>query len=259
MRRHNLLLIFSVLGGLVLLFIIAPLAGMFMKGSGMAFSNTIHEKEVLESIRLTIVISLVTTSIFAVFGVPLAYLLARYSFPLKNLVLAIIDLPVVIPHTAAGIAILGFISRDTIPGRISSYFGIDFVGNPAGIGLAMAFVSVPFLVNAARDGFISVPVRLEKAALSLGAGHFTVFRTISLPLAWRSIMTGFVMMFARGLSEFGAVVIIAYHPMITPVLIYERFGTFGLKYAQPVAVLFVLVSLSFFVLLRIISTRKRNA
>ncbi|MCK4288144.1 MAG: hypothetical protein KAW86_02975, partial [Bacteroidales bacterium] len=82
---------------------------------------------------------------------------------------------------------------------------------------------------------------------------------ISLPLAWRNILSGLIMMFARGMSEFGAVVIIAYHPMITPVLIFERFGAFGLKYAQPVAVIFITVSLVVFVILRLLSRERKNA
>ncbi|KAB2868344.1 MAG: hypothetical protein F9K37_10480 [Bacteroidales bacterium] len=87
-----------------------------------------------------------------------------------------------------------------------------------------------------------------------------VFFTISLPLAWRSIVSGLVMMFARGMSEFGAVVIIAYHPMIAPVLIFERFGTFGLKYAQPAAILFIGVCLSVFIVIRFLSRKgKQNA
>ncbi|MEN8119933.1 MAG: molybdenum ABC transporter permease, partial [Bacteroidota bacterium] len=79
------------------------------------------------------------------------------------------------------------------------------------------------------------------------------FVTISLPLAWRNILSGFIMMFARGMSEFGAVVIVAYNPMITPVLIYEYFGAFGLKYARPVSVIFVSISLLVFILLRSLS------
>jgi molybdate/tungstate transport system permease protein len=85
-----------------------------------------------------------------------------------------------------------------------------------------------------------------------------VFFTISLPLAWKNILSGLIMMFARGLSEFGAVVIVAYHPMITPVLIYERFGAFGLKYARPVSVVFIVVCLVFFVLLRMVATKKKT-
>ena len=124
---------------------------------------------------------------------------------------------------------------------------------------AMAFVSIPFLVNSARDGFLAVPVRLEKAALSLGASPLRVFLTISVPLAWRSILSGSILMWARGMSEFGAVLIIAYHPMITPVLIYERFGAFGLKYARPAAVLFIVVCLVFLAALRFLAGGKNNA
>ncbi|MCF8345076.1 MAG: hypothetical protein K9H13_10625, partial [Bacteroidales bacterium] len=81
---------------------------------------------------------------------------------------------------------------------------------------------------------------------------------ISVPLAWRNILSGLILMFARGMSEFGAVVIIAYHPMIAPVMIYERFGSFGLDYARPVAIIFILVSLLFFIVLRMISKRKAH-
>ncbi len=244
---------------LVLLFIIAPIGGMFISATAPDLFATIKDKEVLNSIRLTLLTSLGATLFMAIGAIPLAYLLARKDFYLKKLVLGIIDLPIVIPHSAAGIALLGFLSRNTIVGKAASMVGLDFVGNPLGIAAAMAFVSVPFLVNAAKDGFLSVPVRLEKTAMSLGASPARVFFTISVPLAGRNIVSGLVMMFARGLSEFGAIVIIAYHPMVTPVLIFERFGSYGLKYAQPVAVIFILVTLIFFILVKYISGGKKNA
>ena len=100
-----------------------------------------------------------------------------------------------------------------------------------------------------------MPVKLEKAALNLGASPIRVFLTISFPLAIRSILSGFVMMWARGLSEFGAVIIVAYHPMITPVLIYDRFTSFGLKYARPVSALFILICLIIFILFRVLINR----
>jgi molybdate/tungstate transport system permease protein len=96
-------------------------------------------------------------------------------------------------------------------------------------------------------------LRLEQAALNLGATPSQVFFTISLPLAWRSILSGLIMMFARGMSEFGAVVIIAYHPMTSSVMLWEWFGAYGLKYARPIAVLVILISLIFFILLRLLS------
>jgi len=250
--------IVMILSSLMLLFILAPLAGMFMHTGGSEFLETIRDKEVHQSIWLTLWISFTATFIFAIGAVPFAWMLARRNFPLKNVVQGIIDLPIVLPHTAAGIALLGFISRDGFLGKVASVFGLNLVNHPSGIALAMAFVSLPFLINAARDGFAAVPERLEKAALNLGASHTKVFFTISLPLAWRSITTGFVMMFARGMSEFGAVVIIAYHPMIAPVLIYERFSSYGLNYARPASVFFILVALLFLIALRLLTLKRKE-
>jgi molybdate/tungstate transport system permease protein len=250
--------IVMILSSLVLLFIIAPLAGMFIHAGSTEFMETIRDKEVHQSIWLTLWVSFAATLIFSFAAVPFAWFLARRKFPARNFVQGIIDLPIVLPHTAAGIALLGFISRDGFMGKTASWFGINLVNHPSGIALAMAFVSLPFLINAARDGFVAVPERLEKAALNLGASQSKVFFSISLPLAWRSITTGFVMMFARGMSEFGAVVIIAYHPMIAPVLIYERFTSYGLNYARPASVFFILVALIFLISLRLLSFRRKE-
>ncbi|MCK9206039.1 MAG: ABC transporter permease [Salinivirgaceae bacterium] len=258
-KNNNIQWLFTFLGGVVLLFLIAPLAGLVFHSSGTEIADTIADKEVTYSIMLTLATSMIATTIFAFFAIPFSYLLARKSFFGKKIVLGIIDLPIVIPHSAAGIALLTVISKQGIIGKAGGLFGLEFPSSSAGIVLAMAFVSLPFLINAARNGFEEVPERLEKAALNLGASPAKVFFSISLPLAWRSIVSGLIMMFARGMSEFGAVVIIAYHPMITPVMIFERFGAFGLKYARPVALIFIAVCLVFFVLLRYLSNPKKDA
>ncbi|MBN1164532.1 MAG: ABC transporter permease [Candidatus Krumholzibacteriota bacterium] len=252
-------LIFPFLGGLILLFIVAPLVGMLLHSSPQELSETARDGAVTASIRLTLLTSMAATVICALAAVPFAYILARKRFPLQQLVNGIIDLPIVIPHSAAGIALLGIISRGTLIGDMAGRAGIEFVGGRAGIMAGMAFVSVPFLINLARDGFAAVPPQLEKAALNLGASPLRVFLTVAVPLAWRSILSGLILMWARGMSEFGAVLVIAYHPMITPVLIYERFGAFGLKYARPVSVLFIAICLIFFLALRVIAQRKIHA
>jgi molybdate/tungstate transport system permease protein len=252
-------LIFILLSGLILLFILGPLLGLFIKSSPGELANVSRDAEVMRSIGLTLWVSMAATILTSLAAIPFSYLLARKQFPMKKLVNGIVDLPIVIPHSAAGIALLGVISRDTVLGQLGSAMGLNFVGAPAGIGIAMAFVSVPFLINAARDGFNSVPLRYEQAAATLGASPAKIFFTISLPLAWRNIVSGLVLMFGRGMSEFGAVVIIAYHPMIAPVMIWDRFSTFGLQYARPVAVLFILVSLAVFILLRILARKKNDA
>ena len=247
------------LGGLVLLFIVAPLAGMFVHTSGSTLMETIGEEEVRNSIFLTLACSFGATLLMAIPAIPFAYFLARKDFPFKRLLLGILDLPVIIPHSAAGIALLGILNRDSLLGGAAETCGLSFVGHPAGIMAAMAFVSIPFLLNAAREGFAAVPERLEKSALTLGAHPARVFFSISLPLARRPILTGFVLMFSRGLSEFGAVMVLAYYPMVTPILIYERFTAFGLKYARGVSAVFILVCLVVFIGLRCLAEGKSRA
>jgi molybdate/tungstate transport system permease protein len=241
----------------MLLFIVAPLLGLFFSTSLPHLFETAKDPQVKGSIALTLGVSALFTLLAAFFALPLAYLMARKEFRGKAFLQGLIDLPIVLPHSAAGIAVLGFIARDSALGRLAEALGLNLVGSPFAIGAAMAFVSVPFLINAARDGFQAVPLRLEQAALSLGASPFRVFRQISLPLARPSVITGLVLMFARGMSEFGAVVIVAYHPMTTPVLIFDRFNSFGLEYAKPVAVLFIILCILVFMALRL-AGRKNN-
>lgn len=252
-------MIFMVMGGCILLFIVGPLVSMILHTGAGEMMEAVADPEVTGSIWLTIWTSMTGAVFFSIFAIPFAYILARREFPFKRLVVAIIDLPIVVPHTAAGIAMLGVLSRNSLLGSTAGNFGIELIGSPIGIMAAMSFVSIPFLINSARDGFVGVPERLEKAALNLGASQFRVFVTISLPLAWRSVLSGIILMWARGLSEFGAVVVVAYHPMITPILIYERFSSFGLKYARPVTVVFLMVCLFVFILLRLMAGGKKNA
>lgn len=249
----------TLCGAFLLLFILAPLLGMALHTTWPELRAAASDAEVLRSIRLTLLVSLTATAAFSLFAIPFAWVLARRTFPGKPLLLALLDLPIVIPHSTAGIALLSVLNRNTVLGTIAERLGISFIGHPIGIALAMAFVSLPFLLNAAREGFAAVPERLEKTALTLGASPARVFRTISVPLARRAIGAGFVMMFARGLSEFGAVIIIAYHPMVTPVLIYERFTAFGLAHARGVALLFLSVSLLVFIALRMLTAGGRHA
>lgn len=249
-------LIFLFLSGVMLLFIVAPLLGLFFSTSLPALFETMKDPQVKGSIGLTLGVSALFTVLAGFFALPLAYVMARKEFRGKAFVQGLIDIPIVLPHSAAGIAVLGFIARDSALGKLAEAFGLNLVGSPFAIGVAMAFVSVPFLINAARDGFQAVPERLEQAARSLGASPFRVFRQISLPLARPSVITGLVLMFARGMSEFGAVVIVAYHPMTTPVLIFDRFNSYGLEYAKPVAVLFIILCIAVFMVLRLLGRKK---
>jgi molybdate/tungstate transport system permease protein len=254
-RRPWFDLLFTLLGSLVLLLVLAPLLGLLLATSPGELSEAAADREVTSSIRLTLLAALAATAACTLTGIPLAYLLARRDFRGKAAINAIIDLPIIIPHSAAGIALLTVVGRNSLLGGLAERLGTGFVGTSLGIAVAMAFVSLPFLVNAAREGFAMVPERLERAARTLGGSPGYVFRTVSLPLAWRSVLSGMIMMWARGISEFGAVVIIAYHPMTTPVLVFQRFNDFGLAYSRSAAVLLVLLCVAIFVLLRWLARR----
>ena len=247
---------FALLGAVILLFIAIPLFKMVFGSDPGILLETFLDPNVTSSIWLTIYAALLATAVGCLLGVPLAYLLARYEFPGKRFLEGLIDLPIVVPHTAAGIALLFVFGRNFLIGGALENIGLRFVDTTAGIVIAMLFVSVPFLIDSAKGGFQQVDVRLERVARTLGASQWQTFRRVSLPLAWRSILSGNIMMWARGISEFGAVIILTYHPMIAPILVYERFQAQGLDYAQPVAVILILVSIFIFITLRAFIYRK---
>jgi len=258
-RVDSFVIVFVVLGSLLLLFVIAPILTTLLGTSVSALWNAVIDPETQAALWLTFSAALWATLLALIGGVPLAYLLARYDFWGKSWVEGVINLPIVIPHTAAGIALLLVFGRQGAAGQLFERVGVGFVDQVPGIVVGMLFVSLPFLVNAARDAFSMIDPELERVAEIDGASRWQAFFYIMLPLAWRGIAAGALMMWGRGISEFGAIVILAYHPKIIPVLIYERFSGFGLSAAQPVAVLLILASLVVFVLVRgLLTSRART-
>ena len=164
------------------------------------------------------------------------------------------------PHTAAGIALLTVYGRQGVVGRLLAPLGITFTETVAGIVLAMVFVSLPFLVDGARESFALVDERYEHVARTLGSSRFGAFARVTFPQAWRGVLAGAVLMWGRGISEFGAVVILAYNPKVISVLTFERFEGFGLSAAQPPAVLIVIVAFVVFLLVRtfLVPRRRRS-
>lgn len=254
-RRWIFHLALALAGSIVVLLVVAPLLGMVVATSLSDLSAAARDRQVLESLRVTLMAAFWATVVSTLGGVPLAWLLARRRFRGRSLLLAVLDLPIVVPHVAAGVALLTVLGRHSLLGRLT---GGGLVGTTVGIAVAMSFVSVPFLLNGARQGFEAIPQRVEQAARTLGASPRQVFFLVALPLAWRSIVTGMTLMWARGISEFGAVVIIAYHPMTTPVLVYQRLNDYGLGYARAAAVLLLIVCVAIFVALRLLSRPPRT-
>ncbi|MBN2336265.1 ABC transporter permease [Candidatus Bathyarchaeota archaeon] len=257
-RRYPLSLFFSVIGSLILLFTVFTLLNMVAKQllfdpAGLVNAGT--DPFVLKSIGLTLYASSLATFLTMIFGTPLAYVLARHDFRGKNLIESIIDVPVIIPHSVAGIALYVLLMSRSPVGQLFAGIGVVFEDHLAGIVAAMLFVSSSLFINAAREGFQSVDPRLERVARTLGASQRQAFFRITLPLAARHLLSGAILSWARGISEFGAVVMIAFYPMIAPVLIYYRFTTTGLRGSQPIAVLLIIICLTVFIALRVYSRR----
>ncbi|XOB63646.1 ABC transporter permease [Campylobacterota bacterium DY0563] len=252
MRSKSFNVTLIVLGFIIVFFLSVPILKMFVGVGSEKLIETIKDGEVLDSIWLTMKVS-AWAMIFVLFtGLPLAYLIARYDFYGRSFIEALVDIPIMIPHTAAGIALLTTFN-DTLLGDFFKFFGIEFVGTEYGIMIAMMFLSAPFLINSAKDGFRKVDVKLEKVARTLGANPISVFFRITIPNAKKDIINGALMMWSRGLGEFGAVVILVYHPMTTPVLIFDRFNSYGLSFSAPVAAVIIAFSVVVFLIVRFIT------
>ncbi|OPY18047.1 MAG: Sulfate transport system permease protein CysT [Syntrophus sp. PtaB.Bin075] len=246
-------------GIMVLVFILLPLVELLTAPSGAMLKETLKDRNVIRSIWLSIYTAMSAAGISFIVGTPLAYVLARSQFRGKHFIESIIDLPIVIPHPVVGIAILSVAGKNHWLGHFMQEIGIRIMGSTTGIITVLTFVGMPFYINALKSGFESISPRLENVSRSLGASMWSTFIRITFPLAWRSVLVGLIMCCARSISEFGAVVVVAYHPMIAPVLIYERYEGYGLQYSQPVAVWLVLVCLSLFLALRVLALPQKKA
>ena len=197
MTSRRFLVAFTVAAGLLVAFVVLPLASTVFSTTPQALRDTLADAEVQASIGLTFWAAALATLLTLLTGLPLAYLLARYRFPFKRLVEGVVDLPVVIPHTAAGIALLMVFGRQGWLGQVFALVGVYFTDRLGGIVVAMMFVSLPYLVNMSREAFGAVDRELEKAALIDGASPWQGFWYVTLPLAWRGVM-------GRGAHDVGA-------------------------------------------------------
>ncbi len=251
MKDIRLTVPFSLLALVLVLFIGAPIANiygvqLFQDFPGLVRAAT--DPAVYRSIWLSVYASGVAAFSAFLFGTPLAYILARKDFPGKTLLARIIDLPMVIPHIAAGIMLYGIFNRSGMVGGLVGEF-LLFEDALPGIVVAMLFVSLPFFVNSAREGFESVNPRLEHVSRTLGQTPWRTFFKVSFPLASSHLLTGVILSWARGISEYAAVAIIAYYPKTAPITIRDRFTAYGLSSSRPATILLVTICLITFILL----------
>ncbi len=257
LRDDPLVLIFSLAGGILVAIILFAVLTIAIPELADPFhlASVAHEAEVLESLLLTFVAGFVAVGILGLFGTPLAYLLARNDFPGKAAVEGLIDIPLILPHTVAGLMVyLLFMSRGLI-GAPFSRAGIFFEDAFPGIVVAMVFVATPYYVDGVREGFGTVPVRLEHVARTLGATRWMVITRIVLPLTTRHILTSALIAWGRAIGEFAAVVMIAYFPMVVSALIYQRFATGGIAESRSVAFIMLILCLVLFIGIRLFTKR----
>jgi molybdate/tungstate transport system permease protein len=191
--------------------------------------------------------------ILMLFGIPLAYVLARADFKGKRIVETIVDIPLMLPHTVAGILVYILFMKRGLLGAPLYTIGFSFEDAYPGIVVAMLFVSSPYFINSAREGFEKVPVHLENVARTLGATRYSAFRHVVLPLSAREIYNGAILAWGRAIGEFAAVIMIAYYPMVISTLIYYRFSTSGIKESSTIAFVMILACFSVFLVLRQLS------
>ena len=249
---------FTVAGGVLVFFIVLPILNLLFTTDPSRIASTARDPTVQAALSITLSAALIATLISIVFGVPLGYVLAREKFAGKALVEGIVDMPVVIPHTIAGIALLFIFGRGGILGApLNAHFNILLSDTYWGIVLAMLFVGLPFIVNHCRDGFLKVDPRIEYVARSLGATYLQAFFRVTIPLTWRALLSGAIMTWARAISEFGSVAIIAYYPKTINTLLFEWYNFFGYTYTKPLSALLLLIALAIFISLRAVATLRR--
>ncbi|HXT14747.1 MAG TPA: ABC transporter permease [Gemmatimonadaceae bacterium] len=243
LARATLSVFVAVLASLFLLFVVGPVAGLVSSGGVRGLSALARDTELRQSLILTALTATTATILGILGGTPVAYLLARRSFTGRAVLAALMDLPLVIPHPVAGIALLLVLGRASPVGSALYAAGLRVAGSPTGIVCAMLFVSAPLYVSAAREAFARVDARYESVARTLGDDAWRAFRRVTLPLSARGLTAAAVVMWARAVSEFGAIVILTYNPKVVSVLSYDRFTSYGLSEALPVAAVLVLFAL----------------
>jgi molybdate/tungstate transport system permease protein len=241
---HRLAVAGSSLGAVVLLTLLAlPIGALIARGGVAGARALVTDPELRASLALTSLTATVATLVTVLLGTPLAWLLARRRSTVTGVVTALLELPLLIPHPVAGIALLLAFGRASGTGRGLAAIGLAVVGSPLGIALAMLFVAAPLYLSAAREAIARVDPRYEQVARTLGDSPSRAAWRITRPLAGHGLLAAAVVMWARAISEFGAIVILTYTPKVASVLSYDRFTANGLDAALPVAAVLVLLAL----------------
>lgn len=233
----------------MLLFLLVPLLALILRIEPATLLANVVDPVAAQAISLSMVTTLLSTGLALVAGTPLAYLLARYRFRGRTLLDTLIDLPMVLPPSVAGIALLLAFGRRGLLGQYLNDMGVQIAFTQTAVVLAQTFVAAPFYVKAATAGFAGIDREIEQAAQVDGATPFQVFRLITVPLAWTPLFGGAVMTWARALGEFGATIIFAGNfPGRTQTMPLAIYIGFELEFGVALTLAVILLAISFVVL-----------
>ena len=247
---HWLFILPSVL--LLALFVL-PLLAVFIRALDENFFNNAFSEQAFKALRLSLATSSITTFITVLLGTPFAYILARWKFKLKAWIELFIDLPIVLPPSVAGLALLIAFGRRGLFGSALNVLGISLPFTTAAVVMAQTFVAAPLYVRSARVGFSHVEKQLEEAAHVEGANQWQLFSEVMFPLAGRALLSGAILTWTRALGEFGATILFAGNlegvTQTMPMAIYLGFER-NLGVALALSVLLVIVSMLLLTLTR---------
>ena len=217
---------------------------------------TVSAPRTLAAFRLSFGAALAAASINLVFGVLVAWVLERYTFPLKRLVDALVDLPFALPTAVAGIALASVYAKDGWIGRWLEPLGIEVAFTPLGIVVALVFVGLPFVVRTIQPVLEDLDPEYEEAGASLGGTRWQTFKHVILPTLKPALITGFALAFARGVGEYGSVVFVSgnmpYKTEIAPILIVARLEEFAYGEATAIAVVLLVISFAMLVVINLL-------
>ena len=250
LRRHTVLPGFDLALGFALLYlsliVLIPLSAAFLKTFTMTwpqFWEAVAAPRVLASYRLTFGASFAAALLNALFGLVVAWVLVRYSFPGKRIIDALVDLPFALPTAVAGIALTAIYAHN---GLIGQHLPFKVSFTPVGVFVALVFIGLPFVVRTLQPVLEDVNRELEEVAATLGATRWQTFSRVIFPIVLPALLTGFALAFARALGEYGSVIFIAGNlPMvseITPLLIITKLEQYDYTGATAIAVVMLVTS-----------------
>ena len=232
------------------LIIALPIGALVFKAASLGpeeYWRIVSSGRALASYRVTVLSAAAATAFNLVFGLALAWVLVRYSFPGKRLVDAIVDLPFALPTAVAGIALTTLFATNGWFGSVLAQFGIKVAYTPLGIMIAMSFTSLPFIVRTVQPVLEDLDPALEEAAQSLGGSDASIFRRVILPLLVPALLAGVSLSFARSLGEFGAIIFIAgnqpFETEITALLAFIRLEEYDYQAAAAIASVLLVTAL----------------